>query len=117
MAGGKDTGGKKPYDRFYVASLARECTDKAVKLLVDVVNDTTQKMADRIRAAETLLDRGWGKAPQEIKLGNADDESKGLNLIVTIVDPKSGTAAAGGQSKEPRASDPGTTGEDNKPAT
>lgn len=76
----------KQRDRFYVASLAREYTEAAVTLLASTMNDVNLKRTDRVKAAEVLLDRGWGKAPQEIKLGNAD-EDRGVKLLVEIIDP------------------------------
>jgi len=53
-----------------LASLARNYTEQSVNVLVSVI---TGKMADvkpsdRIRAAEILLDRGWGKAKETVQL-------------------------------------------------
>ncbi len=75
-------------DKLYVASLARDYTQDAIKKLVDVMNKGDD--ADAVRAASTLLDRGWGKAPQEVRLGNADEE--GLKILVEVVN----AATAGG---------------------
>ncbi|MBQ11686.1 MAG: hypothetical protein CMJ45_09075 [Planctomyces sp.] len=31
------------------------------------------RVADRLKAVEILLDRGWGKAPQQLDVSSADD--------------------------------------------
>jgi hypothetical protein len=45
-----------------LAQLARENTVEAIELIRSVIVDQAQKTSDRLRAAEYLLDRGWGKA-------------------------------------------------------
>lgn len=37
------------------------------------------RMADRLRAMEWLADRGWGKAPQDVRL--IGDETKPLYIV------------------------------------
>ncbi len=83
--GGRDCGAPKKYDRFYVASLARDCTDEAVGLLTEIMRDKTAKHVDRIKASELLIERGWGKAPQEIRMGNIEGE-EGVKFVIEIVD-------------------------------
>ena len=53
-----------------LASLARDYTEESVNVLVSVVTGTMAdvKPSDRIRAAEILLDRGWGKAKETVQL-------------------------------------------------
>jgi hypothetical protein len=53
-----------------LASLAREYTEESVNVLVSVITGTMVdvKPSDRIRAAEILLDRGWGKARETVQL-------------------------------------------------
>jgi hypothetical protein len=53
-----------------LASYAREYTQEAVEVLVSVVKGDMADVrpSDRIRAAEILLDRGHGKAPQVVQL-------------------------------------------------
>lgn len=50
-----------------VASYAREKSGKdgrkLINLLVKIASDASEKTGDRIRAAELVLERGWGKAP------------------------------------------------------
>lgn len=49
-----------------IRSLARAHTDKAIQVLGGIMASDTSSDDARIRAAATLLDRGWGKAPQAI---------------------------------------------------
>ena len=53
-----------------LASLARDYTEESVNVLVSVINGQMAdvKPSDRIRAAEVLLDRGWGKARETVQL-------------------------------------------------
>ena len=41
---------------------------KVIAFLVAVMEDTTARRQDRLRAAENLLDRLWGKAPASLEL-------------------------------------------------
>ena len=45
-------------------SLAPDCC----KVLCEIVNDPSARQADRIKAAEVILDRGWGKPVQSVDL-------------------------------------------------
>ena len=56
--------GGRPKGHANVRELARQHTEKALKALVDVVNDAGNAMA-RVRAADILLCRGWG-APEQV---------------------------------------------------
>ena len=49
---------KAPAD---IRSLARSHTDTALKVLAAVMSDRTAPGAARVAAANSLLDRGWGK--------------------------------------------------------
>lgn len=53
-----------------LASLARDYTEDSVNVLVSVVTGQMAdvKPSDRIKAAEVLLDRGWGKARETVQL-------------------------------------------------
>ena len=66
-----------------LAQMARESTPEALDLVVSVVKgldprtgeDKEYKIADRLKAAEYVLDRGWGKAVQAIHMDiNADKD-------------------------------------------
>lgn len=51
-----------------VTLLAREYTAEAIETLIEIMEDDDAPKAARARAAEILLDRGWGKAPQTINV-------------------------------------------------
>jgi hypothetical protein len=46
------------------ASLARAYTERAIKTLGGII-ETSEDEANRTRAAQVLLDRGWGKPAQD----------------------------------------------------
>ena len=54
-----------------IRSLARSHTRTALKVLVGVMRSEDATAAARVSAANAILDRGWGKAPQAIQ--NGDD--------------------------------------------
>lgn len=47
-----------------IRSLARSHTDKALKVLKEIMEDATIQAGARVSAAVALLDRGWGKPHQ-----------------------------------------------------
>lgn len=56
-----------------IRSLARAHTDSALKVLAGIMNQSEAPHAARVAAANSLLDRGWGKAAQIL----AGDENDG----------------------------------------
>jgi len=77
--------GGRPKGTHALATLILEEThdgEKLVRFFMDVftgqkVLGRTPRLSDRIRAAEWLADRGWGKAPQTIDAGSP------ITVIVT----------------------------------
>lgn len=67
--GGRATGEQ------YIRDLARKYTDRAVAVLVDIM-ENSKADATRSTAAQYLIDRGWGRPAQT--LVGTDDESKKL---------------------------------------
>ncbi len=63
-----------------IRSLARSHTRTAVNVLVGIMRSKDATAAARVTAANAILDRGWGKAPQA--LTNGDDGA--LELIHRI---------------------------------
>ena len=61
--------GARPERVTRVRVLAREQTEKAINALIAALDDDSARV--RVAAAEALLDRGWGRAPQAIT--GADD--------------------------------------------
>lgn len=70
-------GGKQVKGRAEVARLARQFTEDALETLADICRDAEAQPSARVSAAVALLDRGWGKAPQEITI---HDESNVAEL-------------------------------------
>lgn len=66
-----------------IASLARSHTTTAIKTLAQIMHQA-ETDADRMKAANSLLDRGWGKPAQRHE-GSEDDGSH--KLVVEIIDP------------------------------
>lgn len=48
-----------------VVILARRHTHRAIRTLVQIMSDPNENATARVRAAETLLSRGWGQAVQQ----------------------------------------------------
>jgi hypothetical protein len=63
-----------------IRSLARSYTRSAINVLVAVMRCKDATAAARVSAANAILDRGWGRAPQA--LTNGDDGA--LELIHRI---------------------------------
>lgn len=71
-----------------VRALARKHTESAIESLAAIMTDQEAAVAARIAAANSLLDRGWGRVPQPV---SGDDENplrvKLTQIVRTIVDP------------------------------
>jgi len=52
-----------------IRSLARSHTRTALNVLVRIMRSKDATAAARVAAANAILDRGWGKAPQAIENG------------------------------------------------
>lgn len=61
-----------------IRSLARAYTKRAIEILGGIL-ENGEKEGDKISAAQILLDRGWGRAPQPLT-GDPDDP-----IIVEII--------------------------------
>ena len=59
-------------------SIARSHTESAVRVLASVMQQPKAPHAARVTAASVLLDRGWGKAPQQLV------SEDGLDIRITI---------------------------------
>jgi len=53
--------GGRPKDVAHIRDLAREYSSEAIKTLATIMRDPGEKSSARTRAAETLLDRAWGR--------------------------------------------------------
>jgi len=63
-----------------IRSLARSHTRTAINVLVSVMRSKDATPAARVSAADAILDRGWGKAPQALESG----DNAALELIQKI---------------------------------
>lgn len=61
-----------------IRSLARAHTETAIKTLAAIMTKEDAPEAARVSAANSLLDRGWGKAAQPL----TDEDGGPLTLIV-----------------------------------
>ena len=75
--------GGRPAAIAEVRDLAREQTEESMKALVSIRDDTKAPPAARVSAANSLLDRGWGRTTQVIS-GDTENPHK---IIVEIIDP------------------------------
>jgi hypothetical protein len=53
-----------------IRSLARSYTRTAINVLVGVMRSKDATHTARLAAANAILDRGWGKAPQSLETGS-----------------------------------------------
>jgi hypothetical protein len=60
--------GGRPKAELEVIALAREQTTNAIKRLVQIMNDEAAPAGARVRAAEVILERGWGRPSQDVRL-------------------------------------------------
>ena len=56
--------GGRPKVLTEIRDLAREHTEAAISTLSKIMEDEDAPAAARVSAAESILSRGWGKAPQ-----------------------------------------------------
>ena len=54
-------------------SFARAHTPGALKVLVEIYEDHTNKAAARVSAAREILDRGWGRPQQQVVIEQPDE--------------------------------------------
>ena len=61
-----------------IRSLARGQTRLAIRTLTGICGSKTAPAAARVSAAQALLDRGWGKAPQP----HTGEDNKDIRVTV-----------------------------------
>lgn len=59
--------GGRPKEVAEVRELAKQHTEKAINTLERIMNDQRAPPSAQVAAAESLLNRGWGRAPQYIE--------------------------------------------------
>jgi hypothetical protein len=74
-----------------IRSLARKHTHKALNTLVSIMVEPKAPAAARIMAANSLLDRGWGKAAQHVDVQGEIRQLVEVKLNVVQAAPASHT--------------------------
>ena len=67
-----------------IRSLARSHTESALNVLAGIMNEPEAPHAARVSAANSLLDRGWGKPNQSI----SGEEGGPIQFIVSTGVPR-----------------------------
>ena len=69
-------------------SLARGHTKLCIKVLAGIVSQQAVPAAARVSAAQALLDRGWGRAPQVL----SGEDGGGIQVIIRQIIDVTGEA-------------------------
>ena len=62
--------------------LAKEHSISALKKVIFIMESGVSDHKDQLRAAEIIMDRAWGKAVQDLTLGNPDSGPFEVNIKV-----------------------------------
>ena len=84
-----------------VKALSRECAPEAISTLKTIMLDAKTPPAARISAATAILDRGYGKARQEVAISGeldlgrlSDDQLDELERLMVLAGAEEGPASA-----------------------
>lgn len=84
-----------------VAKAAREHTVEMLEVLLSIARDKAATASARVSAAQYVVDRGWGRAPQTIdirrttELGNLTDDELLAIAAGEVAEPNGGDFTAG----------------------
>ena len=78
-----------------IRSIARSYTRGAINTLVGVMRSKDATHAARVSAANAILDRGWGKAPQALENGDGGALELVHKIERVIVHPEHGEKEKG----------------------
>ena len=67
----------------HVSDRAREHADAAIDTIAEIMNDPSEEARDRLRAAEAMLDLGYGKAAQAVIAIPADRAARAAAALYT----------------------------------
>ncbi len=94
--------GGRPRETGEVRALAREHTTEAVETLRAIMKNGSEPASARVAAANSLLDRGWGRAPQTIT--NEVDSSVSTDVeLPQAVQDLTARVIAGAPGAKPRS--------------
>ncbi len=85
-AGQSGNPGGRPKAAHRVRDLARERTEDAIQVLVDIMRDDGAPSAARVSAATAILDRGYGKPSQPVD-GDGEGGAVPVGLTVQFIRP------------------------------
>lgn len=87
-----------------VQTLAREHTAHAIAALVKALSEPNE----RVKAADILLERGWGKVTQPISGPDDGPIRAAISVEVTFIDPRASQAGSAGQPDIPAVDEEGS---------
>lgn len=68
--------GRKHEGFGHVRDLARIHTEDAIRVLAEIMNDVDAEAVQRVKAAEALLNRAWGRPPEDMTFRVAEDSGE-----------------------------------------
>jgi len=68
-----------------VTDVARSFTEKALQALIDVIESDAAPHPAKVSAANSILDRGWGKPAQSVAISGDEDNPLRTVLRVELV--------------------------------
>lgn len=71
----------RPKTVGFIQELAREKTETAIKKIIDLM-DFSEDEGVQLRAAQAILDRGWGKPSQQMDLSATPELTQSLLRVV-----------------------------------
>lgn len=71
-----------------LGKLARAHTGLCVQVLASIVRNPKEKASSRVYAANALLDRGWGKAPQKVIVESETEKVNELHGLLAAAAAK-----------------------------
>jgi hypothetical protein len=84
--------GGRPKLPDHVRDAARAHTEKAITVLAECLDDADARV--RVTAANSILDRGWGKPAQTLDVTHSDDTAEMVREVIARLrgEPKSSAA-------------------------
>jgi len=75
-----NTGGGRPKTPKEFKELAQENSIPALKKVIEILNNPKSKDRDKLKAAEMVMDRAWGKPLQGMELSGPDGNQITIKL-------------------------------------
>lgn len=68
----------RPRTEKRIIELARENSERAIEVLTEIMNNEDEKGSSRIAAANSILDRAFGRAPMRVRIEEDDGKESKL---------------------------------------